>query len=187
MYSVGMDGVVLKKLESDGLGTGVVRFVEKVDGANLRIEVSLVGDPLGRGGDPTPFVMTGLTVALAGPGRRLGWEGINGALVRRLPLGRLSEEASRLLMSELRAERGKPARDLERIREMARQGPRDEVLRLVGELYAEALVHDHKPAKAIADQMQLPTSTASRWIRKSRDLGYIPALRSELRERNTSP
>lgn len=177
---------MLKKLGSDGLGTGVVRFVEKVDGTNLRIEVSLVGDPLGRDGDPAPFVTTGLKVDLAGPGRRLGWEGINGSLARKLPLGRLSDEAARLLMSELQAERGKPARDLESVREMARLGPRDEVLRLVGELYAEALMHDHKPAKAIADQMELPTSTASRWIRKSRELGYIPALRSELRERRTS-
>lgn len=183
MYCAGMRAEILKPLAHDELDSATVRITDDIEGTTMKVELTLAGDPMGLSGSPVPFVITGFRLGLAGLGRRLGWEGVTGTMLRKLPLGRYAEVASRLLIEDLRA-RGKsrPVRDLESLRRAAGAGPTDEVLQLVGELYGEALVEGGRPAKTIAQQLDLSSATTTRWIRKARDKGYVAALKSELRE-----
>lgn len=178
-----MDGWTLDRVDGDPAGRVHVVFRGVVDGVPVRVGLDLEGDSLAEVGSPAPFVTTGVRVSHAGLGRRLGWRGINSTLLRKIPVGGLSDSAGRALMGQLR-ERGQvPKRDRGDLRTVALRGPNDdEVLRLVGELYAEALLEGVPPAKGIAELMGLSPATSTRWIRKSRDRGYIPALKSELRQ-----
>lgn len=173
----------MRPLERDELDAAIVSFMEDIDGTPLEVELTLAGDPLGLSGSQVPFVTTGLRIKQAGVGRRLGWEGVTGTLLRKIPLGRYTEEASRLLFEDLRRRDGSsPQRDPNGLKRAAEAGPTDSVLRVVGELYAEALMEGGAPAKRIAQQLGLSPATATRWIRRARDKGYVAALKSELRE-----
>lgn len=176
-----MDGWTLSRLEEDGHGDVHAVFESEVDGARMRVELDLAADLLAPDGAPTAFVTTAVRVSHAGMGRKLGWRGITSTLFRKIPVASLSESVGREMDRKLRGRGLVQERSLEDLREAAKRGPRDEeVLRLVGQLYAEALVGSASPARDVAEKLGLSNATATRWIRKSRDRGYISALRSEI-------
>lgn len=157
-------------------------FEGEVDGARMRVELDLAADRLAQDGSPSPFVTTAVRVSHAGIGRKLGWRGITSTLFRKIPVAGLSESAGRALRERLLGRGVVREWDADDLKELAKRGPNDdEVLRLVGRLYTEALVGSVSPARDLAQTLGLSHATATRWIRKSRDRGYIAALRSEIR------
>lgn len=53
------------------------------------------------------------------------------------------------------------------------RGPDDETLRLVGKLYDHTLFQAGSPVQFIVDQFGISRSTATRWVKRARDAGYI--------------
>lgn len=176
-----MNGWTLTLLEEGWDGDARAVFEGEVDGARMRVELDLAADLVAQDGAPSPFVTTAVRVSHAGIGRKLGWRGITSTLFRKIPVAGLSEAAGREMDERLKGRGLVQERSSEELRDLAKRGPKDdEVLRLVGQLYAEALVGSASPARDIAEQLGLSQATATRWIRKSRDKGYITALRSEM-------
>ena len=174
----------------DETGDGDARavFEGEVDGARMRVQLDLVADQLAQDGAPSPFVTTAVRVSHAGIGRKLGWRGITSTLFRKIPIAGLSESAGREMNERLKGRGLVQEWSPEDLRKMAERGPRDEeVLRLVGQLYTEALVGSTSPARDLAEKLGLSQATATRWIRKSRDRGYISALRSEIGREESKP
>ena len=168
-------------LEEGAHGDARAVFEGDVDGARMRVELDLVADLLAQDGAPSPFVTTAVRVSHAGIGRKLGWRGITSTLFRKIPVAGLSEAAGREMDKRLKGRGLVQERNFEELRDLAKRGPKDdEVLRLVGQLYTEALVGSTSPARDIAEKLGLSQATATRWIRRSRDKGYITALRSEI-------
>ena len=183
-----MDGWTLSQLEEGEHGDAHAVFEGEVDDARMRVELDLVADQLAQDGAPSPFVTTAVRVSHAGIGRKLGWRGITSTLFRKIPVAGLSESAGREMNERLKGRGVVRERNSEALRKLAKRGPKDdEVLRLVGQLYTEALVGSPSPARDIAERLGLSQATATRWIRKSRDRGYISALRSEIGREESKP
>lgn len=176
-----MDEWTLSRLEERGDGDARAVFEGEIDGARMRVELDLVADLLAQEGAPSPFVTTAVRVSHAGIGRKLGWRGITSTLFRKIPVAGLTESAGREMNERLKGRGLVQERSSEELRNLAKRGPKDdELLRLVGQLYTEALVGSTSPARDIAEKLGLSQATATRWIRRSRDRGYIAALRSEI-------
>ncbi len=54
------------------------------------------------------------------------------------------------------------------------EGPTDANVKKAAELYALAAALDAPPTKHVATTLGLPLSTAGFWVRRARDLGYLP-------------
>ena len=91
---------------------------------------------------------------------------ITGELIRSLPVGRLLQQ------SAIKANTlfGSPYADAAKIRE---QGPTDESLRVVAQVYRLALAVRDDPTAAVASGLQLPRPTASRWVKTARQRGFL--------------
>jgi hypothetical protein len=91
---------------------------------------------------------------------------ITGELVRSLPVGRL------LQMSAIKANtfQASPHADAAKIR---KQGPTDESLRVVAQVYRLALAVREDPTAAVASGLKLPRPTAARWVKTARQRGYL--------------
>lgn len=53
------------------------------------------------------------------------------------------------------------------------QGEMDERLVEVARIYVRERLSGRRPAKGVREQMKVPSSTATYWVRRAKDLGYI--------------
>lgn len=56
------------------------------------------------------------------------------------------------------------------------EGPTDANVKVAADLYRLAVALDAPPTKHVANTLGLPTSTAGFWVRRARDLGYLPEV-----------
>ncbi|MDQ3464937.1 MAG: hypothetical protein M3500_09655 [Actinomycetota bacterium] len=54
-----------------------------------------------------------------------------------------------------------------------RHGPTDEALGLVAQIYRMAYICGDRPTKAVEDNLNLPRSTAGRWVALARERGFL--------------
>lgn len=59
---------------------------------------------------------------------------------------------------------------------VGRDGPTTETLRHVAALYRLAVVLGDAPTQRVADTLGVPRSTASRWVTRARDRGYLTVI-----------
>jgi hypothetical protein len=66
-------------------------------------------------------------------------------------------------------------------------GPSDETLQVVALAYRSAVLFDDDPTETVAKRLDLPRSTAGRWVRLARDRGFLgealPAKAGEVPKR----
>lgn len=105
-----------------------------------------------------------------------GWS-VSAQTLRLIRLGELASQATRIIA-------GSSTRFVddhaEEIALAGRIGGReDRTFQLVGGVYEDELRRGGKPVQTIAEAFGVSRGTATRWVRKARDLGYISALESE--------
>lgn len=105
-----------------------------------------------------------------------GWS-VSAVTLRQVKLGELATEAVQII-------EGGAARFIqEHADEIALAGriggKEEKTFRLVGGVYEDELRRGGKPVQMVADAFGVSRGTATRWVRKARDLGYIAALESE--------
>lgn len=105
-----------------------------------------------------------------------GWS-VNAMTLRLIRLGELAPQAVRIVT-------GATTRFVdEHVEEIALAGRiggrEDRTFRLVGLVYEDELQRSGKPTQTVAEAFRVSRGTATRWVRKARDLGYISALESE--------
>lgn len=61
-------------------------------------------------------------------------------------------------------------------RGLGKAGPTPETLRWVARLYALALLLGDAPTRRVAEGLQVPRSTAGRWVTRARDRGYLTVV-----------
>jgi len=98
--------------------------------------------------------------------RKKGGPEITSEVIRRLPVGDLLRFAA-LNANSLWAS---PYADPEKIRA---QGPTDESLRVVAQVYRMAIAARDDPTAAVASGLQLPRPTAARWVKTARQRGFL--------------
>ncbi len=103
--------------------------------------------------------------------QREGGPAVTGEALRSVPVATLTNLAvSKVLqLAEGAARSQKPPEGV------AAHGPTDEALRWVAHLYRLALVTQEKPTKAVEEALQLPRSTAGRWVSLARERGFLGA------------
>ncbi len=108
--------------------------------------------------------------------RREGGMAVTGEVIRSIPVQSLVRGAVANL-TELRtgAFRRPVALTIEDGAKLAAAGPTDETLRWVARLYLMAQLASEAPAKAVKEALDIPSSTAGLWIRRSKDRGYMDA------------
>lgn len=109
-----------------------------------------------------PWQVRGLTVE-AGDERP-----VTSVLLRRIPVGELLEKSVNKMMPVLIT-----VASGEDLKAAALRGPDDQTLRLVGEVYDHTLLQAGSPVQFIVDQFGTSRSTATRWVKRARDAGYI--------------
>jgi hypothetical protein len=91
---------------------------------------------------------------------------ITGELIRSLPVARLLQEGA----IKANSFQASPHADAAMIR---KQGPTDESLRVVAQVYRLALAVRDDPTAAVASGLRLPRPTASRWVKTARQRGFL--------------
>jgi hypothetical protein len=103
--------------------------------------------------------------------RREGDEAITGDNLRRVAVGELATDL--LTYAATRGAQTKKSSHLYR-EKPTRPRPSDEAtLEYVARIYRLACVTHADPAKAVAQNLELPSATASRWIRRAREEGHL--------------
>lgn len=167
----------MQRVTSGWSGTGVVRFHEEIDGADVDIVLTLEIVPMHPGLGNTMFVLKGLETVLTAEDLK---EGISSRLIRKIPVAKFTERAAIMLIEDFTESPGGSV--LSELADVAKaQGPTDETLRLIGHLYSDTIAIGGNPVQRIVDLIGISRATATRWVRKSRDKGYILALESEIR------
>ena len=59
---------------------------------------------------------------------------------------------------------------------IAKQGPTDEVLRWVAQIYRLAVALTEAPTKSVQDELGVSRATAGRWVAEARNRGLLPPL-----------
>ena len=109
-----------------------------------------------------PWQVRGLTVEAGDEGP------VTSVLLRRIPVGELLEKSVNKMTPVLIT-----VASGEDLKAAALRGPDDQTLRLVGEVYDHTLLQAGSPVQFIVDQFGISRSTATRWVKRARDAGYI--------------
>lgn len=143
---------------------------EEPEGSNVIVELEGSEEPF----DPGVLMwhVVSVTIATAVP----GWT-VTPTMLRQIRLGELATQAMQLITPHaIRfVDRYEPEITL-----AGRIGGKEErTFELVGGVYEDELRRGGKPVQTIAEAFGVSRGTATRWVRKARDLGYISALESE--------
>ena len=106
-----------------------------------------------------------------------GWA-VSALTLRQIRLGELASQAVRIINGAATRYAEEHADELALAGRIG--GKEDRTFRLVGDVYEDELRRGGKPVQTIAEAFGVSRGTATRWVRKARDLGYINALESEL-------
>lgn len=128
----------------------------------------LVQEGGGGGGDLKPWEIRELKIEhkTGGP--------ITSTLLRRIPVAEVLSEALRAINPVMHF--GFSKRDIDAAME---RGPDPETLRLVAKVYEAARLQRGNPVAEVVDVFTISRSTATRWVRKAVDAGYIVRLARE--------
>ena len=105
-----------------------------------------------------------------------GW-GVSGLTLRQIRLGELSTQAVQLIEGEKTRFIQEHADEIVLAGRIG--GKEEKTFQLVGGVYDDELRRGGKPVQMVAEAFGVSRGTATRWVRKARDLGYIAALESE--------
>lgn len=101
---------------------------------------------------------------------------VDGAALRTIPVQELLQTFEETVTVTTT---GEPMPELlsdDLVREIKAAGPSNaDSLRWLARVYVTAHAFRRPPAKAVQQQLQMPTPTASVWIRRARDRGFIPS------------
>lgn len=165
-----MDTEVLEYPRGGAPRRGRVR-VSNLDaqGVSLVVDLLLVQDRDGAK-NVKPWEVRSLRVERADDGP------VNSTLIRRVPVTELLTQA----IAAFGGERPKiTVARRDELRDAGDRGLSDNTLTLVGKVYEEVALQQGNPVQEIVDAFGISRSTATRWIRRARDMGYISALESE--------
>ena len=143
---------------------------EEPEGSNVIVELEGSEEPF----DPGVLMwhVVSVMIATAVP----GWA-VTPTMLRQIRLGELATQAVQLIQPQtIRfVDRYEPEITL-----AGRIGGKEErTFELVGGVYEDELRRGGKPVQTVAEAFGVSRGTATRWVRKARDLGYISALESE--------
>jgi hypothetical protein len=103
--------------------------------------------------------------------RREGDDAITGENLRRVAVGELASDL--LSYAATRGAQTKKSPHLYREKPTRPRPSDDATLEYVARIYRLAYVTHSDPAKAVAQNLELPPATASRWIRRAREEGHL--------------
>jgi hypothetical protein len=150
------------RLVDVGNGVHVFESVQiDFDGPDLPWKVDLEAEIIGERYEITRLSFT----------RREGDEAITGENLRRVALGELATDL--LTYAATRGAQTKKSSHLYREKPTRPRLSDDATLEYVARIYRLAHVTHADPAKAVAQNLELPPATASRWIRRARDKGHL--------------
>lgn len=147
--------------------------VSEVNGYDVQLVVVVVPVADGRAGR---FECVSVTVE-----RREGGPAVTTEALRGIPVASLVKQvgASSVLVVSHVSEHELAADDKsltdEMVQRFKQSGPTDEVLWWVAYVYRLALAIGSPPTKLVAEWMELPRSTAGRWVAAARDRGFLGA------------
>jgi hypothetical protein len=150
-----------------------VRDVELGDGITIPAEISRAWDDIDGytveltatyDADSGRYTTSRLEVE-AKPGREVTGEGLRMIAVAGLLRHAVAEKVAPLLQPSVTHPR-----------DLGQAGPTTETLRHVAALYRLAVVLGDAPTQRVADTLGVPRSTASRWVTRSRDRGYLTVV-----------
>lgn len=151
---------------------------EEPEGSGVVLELEGSSDPF----DPDQLMWHIVSVLIAT--EVPGWA-VTPTMLRQIRLGELATQAVQLITphSIRFVDRYEPEITL-----AGRIGGKEEkTFQLVGGVYEDELRRGGKPVQTIAEAFGVSRGTATRWVRKARDLGYIAALESERSSRGVDP
>lgn len=147
-----------------------VRVLVPVEGGTVAV-VLIMRQFAGEGGIVKPWETTEAHIDL-----RHARAGMSTSLLRQIPMGEVERRAVEALAGD------KPRvvdRLAEEIEFAGLVGPRDSTLRLVGAVYTDEVQRGGNPVQEVAKAFNISRSSATRWVRKARDAGFIKALERE--------
>lgn len=140
-----------------------------IDGATVVVELHLV-QFAGEGGTAKPWETSELRLDLRHA------HGLSTSVIRQIPFS----EVERTAVEAIAGDRPRVADRLaEEIEHAGLVGPRPSTLRLVGAVYEDELERGGNPVQEIAKAFGISRSSATRWVRRARDDGYIGRLERE--------
>jgi len=147
--------------------------VEDLNGYDARLEVVVVPTADGRAGR---FECATVSVT-----RREGGPAVTTEALRAVPVARLVKEvgAGSVMVVSHDDEHSLAADDRslsdEMVQRFKQAGPTDEVLWWVAYVYRLALAIGSPPTRLVEKWLELPRSTAGRWVAAARDRGFLGA------------
>ncbi len=167
-YRLGpIDGPVIKFPAGLVTPSRLLLTVEDPEGYDLELEIAFEGDR---------YVCRELRMRQREGGPPVTGEALRDVTVRNyvrtgIRLAVMKEEQAPDGTSVLRSALGrKPPKGL------AKQGPTDEVLRWVAQIYGLAVALNEPPTKSVQDELGVSRATAGRWVAEARNRGLLPPL-----------